>query len=227
MRTARLRVLDPCSEDYDAMRGSGTTRFCDRCSKSVTNLSDMTRAEAQRFLEAHAGERVCVRYRSRAGQVQFRPSTPARLAFVAAISVALAACTGYVEGDELDSPDDALVCHDASGYAVPCEQLDDGVIPVDTPPAGHGEDAQQDPTPPDPDDEVRTLGKIVVDPAVGCPIPPPNPNVPDDDTAMGAVAYERELMGVIESPTHAEIRRAERQQRRAARVERRLARRQR
>lgn len=219
MRSTQLRVLSPCHENYDAMRGGGATRFCEQCEKSVTNLSELTRAEAQRFLERNVGKKVCVRYRKRRdGEVVFRPAAPVRLAFVAAISLAMAACTGYLESDELDSPDDALVCHDASGYAIPCEEIDDATIPVDvnepTPPA-------VEPTEPvHPEPEVEELmGKIAIDPAAGegCPIPPPRVGVDsdaqDEDVMMGDIDVSPEV-----------VRLSKREARRQARIERRLAR---
>ncbi len=40
----------PCSESWDNMQGDERVRNCLRCSRSVYNLSDMTRAEAEQFL---------------------------------------------------------------------------------------------------------------------------------------------------------------------------------
>jgi hypothetical protein len=227
MRSTQLRVLSPCHENYDAMRGGGATRFCERCEKSVTNLSELTRAEAQRFLAEHAGQSVCVRYRRRGdGEILFRPTAPVRLAFVAALSFAMAACTGYLESEDLDSPEDALVCHDASGYAIPCAEVDDATIPVDEPA----------PVPePLPDEIVveseHSMGVVMPElpdgtPAgEGCPIPAP----PVEDIEMGdmPVPETEELMGDVQL-SRKEMRKANREARRRARAdertERRLAR---
>jgi hypothetical protein len=220
MRSTQLRVLSPCHENYDAMRGGGPTRFCERCEKSVTNLSDLTRTEAERFLLQHAGKSVCVRYRKRRdGEVVFRPAAPVRLAFVAAISLAMAACTGYLESEDLDSPDDALVCHDASGYAIPCEETDDATIPADvrepSPPAVE----PTEPVRPEPDVEER-MGIVAPDPAAGegCPIPPPQVDAAsdphDEDVLMGDIDVSPEVLRV-----------SKREARRQARIERRSDRR--
>jgi hypothetical protein len=129
MRRDQLRVLQPCPESFDAMRGRGASRFCERCTKHVHNLSDMTKRDAEALLDRHAGESICIRYRfGRDGQVQFRPPRRARAAFVAVLSLAMAGCAGYLEEDDLQVPD-AMVCHDAEGYAVPCDRIDDGVTP--------------------------------------------------------------------------------------------------
>jgi hypothetical protein len=226
---AQLRVLEPCRENYDAMHGAGATRFCDRCRKSVTNLSELTRAQAQDFLAEHAGQSVCVRYRVRRdGALVFKPAAPMRLAFVAALSLAMAACTGFVDADELDSPDDALVCHDAAGYAIACDAVDEGVIPLD-------EAAPETVDEPDeiavgeeslpPEGEVQ--GGIQVGTGEGCPIPAPDVEVVETaeyHESMGAIRVHEVRMGTVEPSAQAR-RAAKREARRQARVERRLARR--
>ncbi|MET0752223.1 MAG: ankyrin repeat domain-containing protein, partial [Pyrinomonadaceae bacterium] len=51
----------PCSEDWNEMKGGDRTRFCSHCSKSVNNISAMTRKQAMRVVrEAKGG--ICVRY---------------------------------------------------------------------------------------------------------------------------------------------------------------------
>jgi hypothetical protein len=212
------------------MRGSGATRFCDSCRKHVTNLSELTKAQASDFLAAHAGQSVCVRYRVRRdGEIEHKPAPSLRLGFVAALSLAMAACTGYVDADELDTPEDALVCHDAFGYAVPCEEVDEGVIPYAdaVPPADDEPEtiaATDEPVPPPEPEEAEFLGQAVSEPATGegCPIPTPDEGEVDmGGELMGDV--EPMLMGVIDAPSNR--RAARREARRERRLERRLARR--
>ena len=95
----RLKVLDPCFEDFHKMDGDNRKRFCKRCQKHVHHVSDMTRKEAEAFVNASRPGEVCVRYCvDEDGEIQFRPpSTVWRLGFVAALSLAMAACTGYLE----------------------------------------------------------------------------------------------------------------------------------
>jgi hypothetical protein len=117
MRTSDLRIDNPCHEDWDGMRPQGARRFCDRCDKHVHNLSAMTADDAKALLAQRGREgRLCVRYTVDAsGTVLFKqpkpeakvvPVTalsrhrkPARpsLAPVAAVALALAACTPHKE----------------------------------------------------------------------------------------------------------------------------------
>lgn len=60
-----LRVASPCEEPWEGMTGDAQVRFCGRCEKNVYNLSAMTRAEAERLLEATEGS-LCVRMYQRA-----------------------------------------------------------------------------------------------------------------------------------------------------------------
>lgn len=117
------------------MEDHGTRRFCDRCRKSVHDLSSMTEAQAEYFLLRHRGQELCVRYQVRPDQtVRFR-QPPARRAgpVVMALAGLMAACTGHLEEAELDSPEDGLTCEDAAGYTIPCLEPDDGAEPEPPP----------------------------------------------------------------------------------------------
>ncbi|MBX7224164.1 MAG: ankyrin repeat domain-containing protein [Blastocatellia bacterium] len=57
----RVSVKSPCQEDWNQMKGNDTVRFCSHCSKSVHNLSEMTRSEAIKLVEQSKG-RLCIRY---------------------------------------------------------------------------------------------------------------------------------------------------------------------
>lgn len=84
-RRVALEVIDiaePCTEDWDAMRGDERIRFCGLCHRNVFNLSAMSRDEAE-ALVAEAEERVCVRmYRRADGTVTTADCAPDRLAAV-------------------------------------------------------------------------------------------------------------------------------------------------
>lgn len=56
-----IEVKSPCSESWDEMEGNEQVRFCSHCSKSVNNLSEMTRREAVRLVRASGGN-LCIRY---------------------------------------------------------------------------------------------------------------------------------------------------------------------
>jgi hypothetical protein len=55
-----VEVKNPCSEDWNEMSGNDTVRFCSHCSKSVNNLSEMTRKQAMRLVRSNRD--LCIRY---------------------------------------------------------------------------------------------------------------------------------------------------------------------
>lgn len=57
----KIEVQTPCSEDWSEMRGNDEVRFCSHCSKSVNNLSAMTRKKALKMVRESNGN-LCVRY---------------------------------------------------------------------------------------------------------------------------------------------------------------------
>ena len=63
-----VRVASPCTENWNDMHGSDRVRSCERCQKTVYNLSEMTAREAAEFVRrAQSAEgRVCVRFYRRA-----------------------------------------------------------------------------------------------------------------------------------------------------------------
>ncbi len=56
-----VEVKEPCPENWNKMHGTEKVRFCSHCTKHVTNLTEMTRKEALRFVQASDG-RICIRY---------------------------------------------------------------------------------------------------------------------------------------------------------------------
>ena len=107
MQASRIRVDEPCHEDWGAMRPEGTKRFCDRCDKHVHDLSALTEAEAQAVLATGDAARVCVRYLVDVeGAIVFRKPAPIvpvaalrrrpqPIVRAAAMALALAACTPH------------------------------------------------------------------------------------------------------------------------------------
>ena len=64
-----VRVAAPCNVDWDTMYGNERVRFCDQCQLNVYNLSELTKAEAERLV-GNAEGRLCVRYyRRRDGSI--------------------------------------------------------------------------------------------------------------------------------------------------------------
>src|ERR1043165_1443217 len=56
-----VRVAAPCPADWEKMVGDERSRYCDRCSLHVYNLSGMTRREAEALVTSNEG-RLCVRF---------------------------------------------------------------------------------------------------------------------------------------------------------------------
>ncbi|MBX7224163.1 MAG: ankyrin repeat domain-containing protein [Blastocatellia bacterium] len=57
----RISVKSSCHEDWNQMKGNDTVRFCSHCSKSVHNLSEMTRSEAIKLVGKSNGK-LCIQY---------------------------------------------------------------------------------------------------------------------------------------------------------------------
>ena len=81
----RLRVRRPCPKTFGELEGAGARRFCGECGLHVTNLSALTRAEAERVVEDSGGE-LCATWRVDArGRKRFADDPePTRRRFVRA-----------------------------------------------------------------------------------------------------------------------------------------------
>ena len=60
-----IQVAAPCPMSWEKMTGDERVRCCQECKLNVYNLSDMTRAEAERLIASREG-RLCVRFYRRA-----------------------------------------------------------------------------------------------------------------------------------------------------------------
>jgi hypothetical protein len=186
----------------------------------------MTRTEAARFLAAHAGERICVAYRTDArGEIRTRPDP--RPIGVALAALGLAACTGYAP--EIEHPDER--CRDAHGYEVDCNgpTREDVLVVPDTelPPPPPVEPVEPvEPVRADvpiPDDEPVLVGMVAPDPVDGVDPVPVKPSVHELEGEMdlaGDIMVDEDFARRVVK----DDRRAKRAARREARRERRAAR---
>lgn len=69
VRSLRLRVASPCTEDWEGMTGNHLVRYCGKCEKSVYNLSELTAPEATRLVEQMEGRMCATFYTRRDGSV--------------------------------------------------------------------------------------------------------------------------------------------------------------
>jgi hypothetical protein len=163
MTTPRMAFDTPCDADLDAMPSfdRGRRRFCSQCMRSVHMLSEMTRSEAQAFIEQNHG--ACMSYRRGAdGRLVFRAEQPrpeqpvaafvprARLsvrpaAAAAPVLAVLAGCTAPLETPEPleDEQAELLVAGDTETYpgyqAVPEQHPCDPPPVEEVPPRGNNE----------------------------------------------------------------------------------------
>ncbi|MBX7220902.1 MAG: carboxypeptidase-like regulatory domain-containing protein [Blastocatellia bacterium] len=84
-----LRVIAPCTENWETMTGDTRQRFCAECGKQVHNLSALTPSEARSVLVQNPVG-VCTRFeRDEAGEILFQPEASSQRLFTRrALSVA-------------------------------------------------------------------------------------------------------------------------------------------
>ncbi|MFB6376125.1 MAG: hypothetical protein ABEN55_24065, partial [Bradymonadaceae bacterium] len=71
MQREDVEIDNPCEVSWEGMQGAGLQRHCGHCDEDVVNLSMMTKAEAESFLEANHAP--CVRYHlSAEGDILFQ-----------------------------------------------------------------------------------------------------------------------------------------------------------
>jgi outer membrane protein OmpA-like peptidoglycan-associated protein len=94
-----LRVIGPCRESWDAMRGAGRVRRCEACASDVHDLSRMTEPEALAYVLKRGG-RLCTRAPAADnGEIilaagRARPPGRGAALLAATLGAAVAACGG-------------------------------------------------------------------------------------------------------------------------------------
>lgn len=78
IRLEQIHIPAPCSQSWEAMTGEEQARFCERCQKSVHNLSAMTRPEAERLVTRMGGH-LCVRIETRVDGSIITREVPAKM----------------------------------------------------------------------------------------------------------------------------------------------------
>ena len=127
-----VAIPEPCDMDWDEMDDwSAKERFCQRCEKSVHNLSALTEVEAMTLLE-RTGWQACVNFEvDEEGKVVYRKPDPTRLerqiegalrlVAAAAIILPLAACDTPAEASAIApvAPAPIVLNKDAVKIALP------------------------------------------------------------------------------------------------------------
>lgn len=60
----KITIPKPCHEDWDKMTPDETGRFCNSCSKSVVDFTQMLPNEIQDFFVKNQGQKVCGRFKN-------------------------------------------------------------------------------------------------------------------------------------------------------------------
>ena len=226
MKADDLTIREPCEEDWSAMTGDGPRRYCDACERSVHNLSEMTKPEADALLESRTG-RLCVRYAINPdGSVRFRPQptpTPAlvqlrarppqeprRAAALARAAMAaslLAACTQHTHDDSpsgcLDGTIELIEGHEVHEMGELAEEppgVDPTLAPL--PPIEMPGVQVVPPPPPPPPPAVELQGKLEpreLEPPPTPPIAEPFPELMGDIAAPDPIVERHPVkMGKIQ-----------------------------
>jgi hypothetical protein len=146
-----IEIPEPCHADWDAMRPEDKGRFCSECSKTVHDLSAMTKVEAKGFLRRTGCRDICVSFQHREdGTLVFRepvlrpeavvplarlrrPRSVAAAVAGAGMAVALAACAPHGEAPAQHYAAEAPV-FEAPRVIVPHGSQQTGPVP---PPVEH------------------------------------------------------------------------------------------
>lgn len=101
-----VSVPKPCNEDWNTMSPEGLGRFCNVCTKTVTDFTGMTATEIQSYLLTNSGKQICGRFKTEQlenitilipqkvlfNQTQFRKIF--LLALLVTMGTTLLSCTG-------------------------------------------------------------------------------------------------------------------------------------
>lgn len=60
----RVFVPKPCNEDWNTMTPEKSGRFCNVCTKTVTDFTGMTAVEIQTYLQLNSGQQICGRFKT-------------------------------------------------------------------------------------------------------------------------------------------------------------------
>lgn len=106
-----VKVASPCNADWNLMTGDEQSRFCDKCSKNVYNLSAMTTEQAEKLIREKERD-LCVRYYQRADGTVLTADCPVGVRRKRVKAVAFVAGLGVTAGLGLNAYHDSVVMGD-------------------------------------------------------------------------------------------------------------------
>lgn len=140
-----VRVASPCSADWEQMVGDDRARACASCQKTVYNLSELTRYEAESLILEKAGQ-LCARYYQRKdGTILLADCTVGakkkrkRRLLAAGAAALLSGTGGYFAHDLLAGPEVRCAAQDED------LQVTLGVIAVAADPSLQGDEPTEEP----------------------------------------------------------------------------------
>ena len=175
VRSLRLRVASPCTEDWEGMTGNHLVRYCGKCEKNVYNLSELTTSEATRLVEQMEG-RMCATFYARTDGSVLTADCPVGARKVRRKRQVIAAAFGALAGlfGWIARPAPAVM-----GDIAPTPRVAGGIEAMPVPPV----------TPPTTGTvaPIRTMGEVAE---------PPKPEAPRPPKLMGKISAPRVLGGV-------------------------------
>ncbi|MFM9873803.1 MAG: hypothetical protein ACKVQS_10105 [Fimbriimonadaceae bacterium] len=88
------KINKPCPADWNDMTGGQQSRHCDKCNKSVHNISELSADEAEQVL-CHSSNSVCIRIQQAAnGAFKTQSGWMKRVAIAGAATLTLIPMTG-------------------------------------------------------------------------------------------------------------------------------------
>jgi len=75
----KIKIPNPCHEDWNKMTDSDKGRFCKSCQKTVIDFTEKTPVEIAAFFHQNKGKKVCGRFRSYQLEREYHFSQPTPL----------------------------------------------------------------------------------------------------------------------------------------------------
>lgn len=98
----------PCHEQWSSLTPNGDGRFCQKCDKTVVDMTQLTRRQAEKLVLA-AGGNLCGRLRvAPNGAPVFRPEPPQKAGLLSAATMGLLAACGSTTDAETSSTPSTL-----------------------------------------------------------------------------------------------------------------------
>jgi hypothetical protein len=125
------KINKPCPADWNEMTGNDASRHCDKCKKSVHNISQLSKEEAEQVL-CHSTQSVCIRIQQAAnGAFKTQSGWMKRVAIAGAATLTLIPMTGCETQSQITG--------EAATYSQPNSPVTTGKVAASEPQPEQGE----------------------------------------------------------------------------------------